>query len=177
MRRVLASLVAAAAVALPLAPAVASRHHGVRASKKAASLRFGKPRVKDLAAHPRVAPVVKPPPTSPSGSGSGGGGSATPAPTYATTRLSVRSAEYSLTLSSNPVAAGDALVELANVGEDAHNLVVVRTGGTTPLATFPPTPAGERSKERFKLAPGSYELYCTLLDHRDRGMDALLTVR
>jgi plastocyanin len=173
VRRLVAVAVAAAAVAVPLAPAVASRHHGAAASKKA-RVHFGKPRVKDLMA-PRVTPMVTPPTTDTQPGG--GGGTTTPPTTFPTTRLSVRADEYSLTLSTNPVAAGDALVELANTGEDAHNLKVAPAGGGTALATFPVTAAGARSKERFRLAPGTYEVYCSLLNHRELGMAAVLTVQ
>jgi plastocyanin len=150
-----------------------ARHH--HAAVKRGSLRFTAPRVQDLS--PRV---VKPSGGTPGTGGStpGSGSSTTPTPTFPTTRLSVRADEYSLTLSSNPVVAGDALVELANAGEDAHNIRIVPLGDDAhPVATFPVTAAAARSKVRFKLTAGSYEVYCTLLDHRARGMDAVLTVR
>lgn len=175
MRRAAALLLALGlAGAVPLQAAAArhghshARHH--HGAVKRGGLRFDAPRVEDQSTRPPAGPVSTPPVNQP-----------TPKPpttTFPTTRLSVRADEYSLTLSSNPVAAGDALVELANAGEDPHNIRVVPLGDDAhPVATFPLTPAAARSKVRFKLTAGSYEVYCTLLDHRARGMDAVLTVR
>jgi plastocyanin len=171
--------VAAVAAPAPVDAAHGPRHHGPRhhgkrhhGAVKRGGLRFEAPRVKDATPKPKP-PTVKPLPTPPDESPP-----ITPPQTFPTTRLSVRADEYSLTLSSNPVAAGDALVELANAGEDAHNIRIVPRGDDAhPLATFPVTPAAARSKVRFKLPAGSYEIYCTVLDHRARGMDAVLTVR
>jgi plastocyanin len=180
MRRAAALLLAlGVAGAAPLQAAAARHAHSKRHSHarhhhgavKRSGLRFAAPRVKDESVRPPApVPPVVPPVKQPT---------PTPPPTtFPATRLSVRADEYSLTLSSNPVAAGDALVELANAGEDAHNIRIVPLGDDAhPVATFPVTPAAARSKVRFELPAGSYEIYCTILDHRARGMDAVLTVR
>jgi hypothetical protein len=187
VRRALSLLLVAALAPLP---AVASAAPGKRCKRKAAAHKrhvrcsrasrsrrkaivWGAPRVIDLAAPAAAPPIVGTPP---------GTGTPTPNPTPITqppaaSRLSVRAAEFSLTLSSNPIAAGPAIVELANAGEDAHNLQIVPTGGGPPKAVFPVTEPGERNKLRVTLAPGSYTLLCTLLDHYERGMHAELVVR
>jgi hypothetical protein len=137
-------------------------------------VRWRAPVVTDIAARSRTAPAapVAPPtgdtpaPTTP--------GPTTPPPLA---RLGVTATEFALTLSRTELAAGEALIELANFGEDPHNMWIVPLGGGTPKAAFPLTDPGARSRERVTLAPGSYRLYCTLLDHEALGMSAVLVVR
>ena len=91
-------------------------------------------------------------------------------------RLGVRAEEFKLTLSRTSLAAGDALVELQNFGEDPHDLRIAPSGGGPFAASFPEIDPGTRYKAQVTLAPGSYKLYCSLPGHEAMGMRAALTV-
>jgi plastocyanin len=74
------------------------------------------------------------------------------------------------------VAAGEVIVELNNQGEDSHNLKLQREGGgEPPFAVYEAAP-GEHTSARFTLLPGTYRLYCSLLEHEGKGMHATLVV-
>ena len=87
----------------------------------------------------------------PGGSGSG----STPPPPPPLARLGVNAFEFELRLSRTELPAGEALIELANFGEDPHNLVIVTAPGGALKATFPETDPGVRTKQRVRLAAGS----------------------
>lgn len=102
---------------------------------------------------------------------------AAPAAAGAPSRLLVGAKEFRLTLSRTSIKAGPAVIQLANYGEDDHNLRLRRIGGTRiyKIATVSPgTAVGELDA---KLLPGKYKLWCSLADHAARGMRATLTVR
>ena len=67
-------------------------------------------------------------------------------------RVQVAADEFSFALSRQSLRSGAAIVQLANYGEDDHDLAL-------------------------RLVPGRYTLWCTLADHRRRGMHATLVVR
>jgi plastocyanin len=87
---------------------------------------------------------------------------------------------YTMLLSRTALAAGAVVVQLNNVGEDPHNLRIVRTspagGGTT---DFPDTDKQSQTTRTVTLTGGSYYLYCTLrqpTSHEAAGMHATLRV-
>lgn len=84
--------------------------------------------------------------------------------------------EFSITLSRGKIKPGKLRLEFVNYGEDVHDLAVQRSGHgfTRNLGNTLP---GERSVERFKVRKGTYKLWCTISDHRSRGMSATLKVR
>ena len=108
-------------------------------------------------ANPFVTPVVVTPPT----------------PTPPAARLGVSAREWSLVLSRTTLAAGPAIVELQNFGEDAHNLRIESVGSSldVPLAE-----SGEVKEADGTLPAGDYKVYCTLPGHEAQGMRARLTV-
>jgi hypothetical protein len=97
-------------------------------------------------------------------------------------RLLVTATEFRFALSRSVLAAGPALVQLSNRGQDAHDLVVrrlSRTGrqlGGTPVAA-PQAVPGAVLERAYRLAPGRYVLFCSLPGHRRAGMQARITVR
>lgn len=91
-------------------------------------------------------------------------------------RLSVRAAEFSYTLSRPVIAAGDAIIELDNRGEDPHNLNLARTGSADSPLTIPEIGPLTQTSGRFSLSPGTYRLWCSLPLHEEWGMIADLTV-
>jgi hypothetical protein len=102
-----------------------------------------------------------------------GAAAATPGPT----RIQVGAKEYYFVLSRRTVVAGPAIIELVNYGEDPHDLRVERVGGThvyrTALLRPGPGPGYDLS---LTLRPGKYELWCGVANHRQLGMQAVLTV-
>jgi hypothetical protein len=101
---------------------------------------------------------------------------ASPAPTpSAPARLQVVAKEFSFVLSRQTIRAGDAILELANFGEDAHDLRLRRVGGHATLG-IDSVAAGRRAELEAVLRPGRYVLWCSIGDHRARGMHAVLRV-
>ena len=93
-----------------------------------------------------------------------------------TARVQVSAEEYGYTLSRRAIVAGPAIVELVNYGEDAHDLRLRRVGGTRTYALGRVRPGG-RAELQARLLPGRFALWCSLADHRGRGMSATLLVR
>ncbi len=90
-------------------------------------------------------------------------------------RIQVVAREYSLALSRPALKAGPAIVELANFGEDPHDLRLRRAGGTRTYAIAVTQPGAVRDL-RLTLLRGRYTLWCGIGDHRERGMVATLRV-
>jgi len=90
-------------------------------------------------------------------------------------RVQVSAKEFFFALSRRTVVAGPAIVELVNFGEDPHELRMERVGGgrlwKTPLV-YP----GAYYDLNAKLVPGRYRLWCSVGNHRQLGMTAVLTV-
>jgi hypothetical protein len=84
--------------------------------------------------------------------------------------------EYSIALSRGRIAPGKLRLEFANFGEDDHDLAFRRIGSSA-VRNLGVTRPGRRSVGRFNVRRGSYLLWCTLADHRARGMSARLAVR
>jgi plastocyanin len=95
---------------------------------------------------------------------------------HAPARLLVEAREFNLALSRPSVRAGTAIVQLANRGEDPHDLRLARIGGsgTGQIAQTLPGDVGEWDG---RLRRGRYRVYCTLPGHRAAGMRAVLRVR
>jgi hypothetical protein len=91
--------------------------------------------------------------------------------------VSVAAREFSLTLSRPLVGAGAVTVELRNSGEDPHNLVVSPEGTHTPLASFSEIGPGTYERRSVSLAPGRYQLWCSLESHESLGMSTTLNVQ
>jgi hypothetical protein len=94
-------------------------------------------------------------------------------------RALVRAVEFDLTLSRTKLPPGRAIIQFLNDGEDPHDLRMQRTD----LAGKPEFGLGE-------IGPGEYEnldarlgkratytLWCSLADHRGRGMEATLRTK
>jgi plastocyanin len=84
--------------------------------------------------------------------------------------------EFRINLSRSKVAPSKLRLEFVNFGEDDHDLAIRRVG-TSLVRNLGTTRPGERSVERFKVRKGTYLMWCTLGDHRARGMKATLKVR
>ena len=90
-------------------------------------------------------------------------------------RIQVSAKEFFFSLSRHKVVAGPAIVELVNFGEDPHDLRLERIGGgrvwKTPLV-YP----GAYYDLDARLVPGRYRLWCSIANHRQLGMQTVLTV-
>jgi plastocyanin len=97
---------------------------------------------------------------------------ATPPPA----RVQVVAQEFRLALSRQTIKAGHAIIELRNAGEDAHDLLLQRVGGSKVWA-WPVTQSGRVADRQVVLPPGTYRLWCGVASHRGLGMDATLIVK
>ena len=95
----------------------------------------------------------------------------------ALTRVQVVVDEFTLTLSRQRVKRGPALLELANFGEDDHDLRLRREATGARTFQISAVRPGTRRRLELTLKPGRYRLWCSLADHRARGMEAILVVR
>jgi len=91
-------------------------------------------------------------------------------------RLGVSASEFHLTLSRGSVNAGRVIVQLQNDGQDVHDLRLRRIGGTRTYS-FPVTSPGGRATLSLRLLPGRYRLWCSVANHAQLGMRAVLRVR
>jgi plastocyanin len=117
---------------------------------------------------PAPAPTPVPTPTPPTSE-------PTPEPPAAN-RLSVKSAEFTYTLSRPSVSAGELTIELNNLGEDPHNLNLGLEGSEDSLLEIAETPSQQRQTAKVTLPAGSYRLWCSLDMHEEKGMSATLVV-
>ena len=104
-------------------------------------------------------------------------GLAAPATAAAPARLLVGAKEFRLTLSRASIKAGPAIIQLANYGEDDHNLNLKRIGGTRVYKIATVSPGTDVGELDAKLLPGKYKLWCSLADHAARGMRVTLIVK
>jgi hypothetical protein len=100
-----------------------------------------------------------------------------PGPAPLPSFVSVAAREFSLTLSRPLVGTGNVRVELRNVGEDPHNLVVSPDGTHSPLASFSTLDPGLYERRTLSLGPGRYQLWCSLESHEALGMSVTLSVQ
>jgi uncharacterized cupredoxin-like copper-binding protein len=75
------------------------------------------------------------------------------------------------------VKTGAIQITMNNGGERPHTLNVRKQGGGPELAKLPQVQPGKSGTLDFTITePGTYELFCTLPGHADRGQKATLTV-
>jgi hypothetical protein len=95
-------------------------------------------------------------------------------------RLLVEAREFNLALSRQTLRHGAAIVQLANRGEDGHDLRIVRLRHGRPSGRarrIPETRPDRTALWRGTLRRGRYKLYCSLPGHEQAGMRATLRVR
>ena len=63
------------------------------------------------------------------------------------------------------------------MGEDAHDLLLRRVGGTRVYALAADAVRADVVDREFTLLPGTYRLYCGVANHRALGMQATLVVK
>jgi hypothetical protein len=92
-------------------------------------------------------------------------------------RVQVVADEFNLALSRRTIPPGPVIVELTNFGEDPHDLRVRRLADGTPTMAIELVTPGEQGYLRARLRPGRFLLWCSVADHRQLGMQAVLTVK
>ena len=118
-----------------------------------------------------------------------------PAAAQGATYLPVKLDDYKFWHDVTAVPAGEVMIDLTNVGDEVHELVVIKSDMDT--AALPPSAArgvvdeaaiGEyiggwedvqpaaMASGTLTLAPGRYILLCNLTDHYARGMVSTLQV-
>jgi len=90
-------------------------------------------------------------------------------------RVQVSAKEFYFAPSRHSVVAGPAIIELYNLGEDPHDLRMQRIGGGRLWKTSLVFP-GAYYDLNATLVPGRYRLWCSIANHRQLGMQAVLTV-
>jgi hypothetical protein len=90
-------------------------------------------------------------------------------------RVQVVALEFHYRLSRVRVPSGPVRIELANFGQDEHDLQLRRVGSTK-VYRLPKALPGQRQILTLRLKPGLYRLSCSLADHAARGMHAQLRV-
>jgi plastocyanin len=92
-------------------------------------------------------------------------------------RVQIVAQEFRFALSRRTIRAGLAVLELRNLGQDAHDLVLQRADGTRVLLRWPVAQPGAVVDREIRLKPGTYRLVCSVANHRALGMQATLRVR
>lgn len=101
----------------------------------------------------------------------------TAAPPPPPARVQVVAQEFRFALSRQAIRAGAAVLELRNLGQDAHDLVLRRAGGTRVLVRWPAVQPGGAVDRTVRLSPGTYVLTCGIANHAALGMRARLVVK
>ena len=91
--------------------------------------------------------------------------------------VQVTEKEFTLTLSRQSVRAGSVSMEVVNFGMDAHDLMVKGTKVGSKTLRFKQLDRRGRTERTLRLTPGRYALWCSLGDHKARGMKTTLVVR
>jgi hypothetical protein len=116
--------------------------------------------------------------TGPTAGKPGGGGGPTapsgPPGRLLATELEISATQLQLQLSRASVASGPTIVQQYNAGSDPHNLILERSGSVA--FAYPTLDPGLNQRQTIDLAKGTWTLYCSLLDHRELGMQATLKV-
>jgi plastocyanin len=101
---------------------------------------------------------------------------ASPARVASTGAVQASGSEFRIGLSRTKVKAGRYRVEFVNYGEDDHDLAITRKGSayTRQLPTVKP---GDTDALTVRLKRGTYVLWCTIDDHKARGMRAVIRVK
>jgi plastocyanin len=104
-----------------------------------------------------------------------------PAGAHAPARMLVYAQEWSLWPSRHTVPHGRVIVQLWNRGQDGHDLHIRRLDRRGHMVgrsqTVALTLSGAISQASWHLAPGRYELFCSMPGHRALGMHTILLVR
>ncbi|MDQ1586067.1 MAG: hypothetical protein QOJ90_2971 [Actinomycetota bacterium] len=89
------------------------------------------------------------------------------------TQVMVEESDFALKLSPTPAKAGTYTFVAKNVGQVIHALEIEGQGAKKETTTIS---AGQSASLTITLKKGTYELYCPVDRHRDKGMKVTITV-
>lgn len=98
---------------------------------------------------------------------------AAPAPV---TSVGIGEREFSVAVYRPRVRPGRLKLNVRNLGEDVHDLVVRRAGRRVGALATVVKPGGTATLRLTLRRTGRYQLVCTVADHEARGMKATLIV-
>ena len=104
----------------------------------------------------------------------GAGAAASPSVAPVGTSVGVVEKEFSITLDKTSFTPGDYTFAIQNQGSFPHNLTIEGPGVDSKAS--PTLGAGESGSLTVALQKGSYELWCSVPGHKDKGMDIKITV-
>jgi LPXTG-motif cell wall-anchored protein len=102
-----------------------------------------------------------------------GGGAAA---VYAQSTTTVVMDEFSFTPDRMVVAAGRDTFALQNSGRFPHNVHIEGNGVSVDVKPDGPVAGGDSFSGAVTLAPGAYDVWCPVGNHREQGMIGTLTV-
>jgi plastocyanin len=94
----------------------------------------------------------------------------------AATPIGIGEREYAIAIYRPRVKPGRLKLNVRNLGEDVHDLVVRRNGKRIGGLATVVKPGGTATLRLTLRTPGRYQLVCTVADHEARGMRATLRV-
>jgi plastocyanin len=89
-------------------------------------------------------------------------------------QITATEADFSISLDSTDLKAGDYAIEVVNDGGATHDLVVEKDGAD--VAKSDTIAPGETGTVSVTLVPGKYVFYCSIGTHRAMGMEIEVTV-
>ena len=93
------------------------------------------------------------------------------------TPIGIGEREYRIAVYRPVVRTGRVKLNVRNLGEDVHDLVVRRGGRRVGGLTTVVKPGATATLRLTLRSAGRYQLICTVADHEARGMKATLVVR
>jgi uncharacterized cupredoxin-like copper-binding protein len=84
-------------------------------------------------------------------------------------KVPVKESEFKIELPSTKLKAGSYVFELANDGNESHDLTI--DGPQVSKAHTPVINGGQDATLKVKLVPGTYDFYCSVPGHRQAGRD------
>jgi plastocyanin len=90
------------------------------------------------------------------------------------TAVTATEKEFSIALSATSFKAGTYTFTVHNTGQFPHNLTIEGTG--VDKVASPTVPGGGTGTVTVALQKGSYELWCSVDSHKEKGMDMHITV-
>jgi uncharacterized cupredoxin-like copper-binding protein len=90
------------------------------------------------------------------------------------TSVGVVEKEYTITLDKATFTPGTYTFKVSNQGSFSHNLTIEGPG--VDQTTSPTVGGGQSGTLTVALQKGSYELWCSIDSHKDKGMDTHITV-
>jgi len=126
-------------------------------------------------ASPTTAPTATTPPSPTAAAPAGADLGPTPASGEASVQVvQVDLAEFTITFDTSTFKAGPVQFKVTNTGKLPHALEIKGQGLDEKTAILAP---GQSAALNVKLTPGTYEVWCPVDAHKDRGMDTTITVQ